>query len=124
MINYDVKRIHIEQTILSSFLNQDKTNEMDQMEFRDMKLPFELFKSSITSKLIAKAIYNLQEDNKPIDDLLVLSYITKHTSINSSEYLQFSCATWVTFDTMNLYLNQLREIDKEEELQNILKGIL
>lgn len=122
--NINVQRIHIEQLILSCFLNQNRSLPLDELEFKDIKLPFELFKASRTTKMIAKAIYNLQVENKPIDDLTVLCYIEKHAQINKQEFLEISCRLWVSFDTMNNYLKELRLIDKEEEKERILRGLM
>lgn len=118
-----ILRLHIEQLILSCFLNQTRTNELDQMEFREYKLPFELFKANKTHKLCAKAIYNLQEENKPVDDLIVLDYIEKHMSINQDEWLDIVSNLWCTFDTMISYMNMLKELDEEEIKKEKLKAI-
>jgi len=75
MINYNIQREHIEGLILSCFLNQHRTLEMDKMEFEAYKLPFELFKANNTHKMISKAIYNLQCEKLPVDDVNVHAYI-------------------------------------------------
>ena len=123
MINYNIQREHIEGLILSCFLNQHRTLEMDKMEFESYKLPFELFKANNTHRLIAKAIYNLQCENIPVDDIIVHTYITKRAKLNEDEYLQTSCYTWCSFETMLAYLKQLQELEKEDERINLLKGL-
>lgn len=122
-MSYEIERLHIEQLILSCFINQLRTNELDQLEFREYRLPFELFKANRTNALCAKAILNLQEQDRPIDDLLILCYIEKHEPINETEWLELVSNLWSTFDTMILYLDQLRELDKEEIKINRLKAI-
>ncbi|MCH7590840.1 response regulator [PVC group bacterium] len=64
----------------------DKTT-LDKMEYEDFKLPYNLFNANRTNKLIAKAIFNLQEENKPVSDLTVHYYITKIIQINQDEYI-------------------------------------
>lgn len=124
MINYRIERLHIEQLLLSCFLNQNKAHDMDRFEFESYKLPFELFKANKATKLISKAIYNFQLENKPIDEDLILCYIQKHTQINSNEWLDISCKLWVSFDTMITYLNMLKDIDKEENKMKVLEGLI
>lgn len=119
----NILRIHIERQILSSFINQQYTHILDEIEFKDMRLPFELFLSNRAIKMTAKAIYNLQEEKKPIDDLNVLCYIEKHASINEVEWLEIIAKNPLTFDTMNLYMNQLREMHEEQIKNEILESI-
>ena len=123
MINYNIKREHIEGLILSCFLNQHRTLELDKLEFEAYKLPFELFKANNTHKMISKAIYNLQCENTPIDDVLIHDYITKRTKLNEDEYLQVHCYTWCSFETMLSYLEQLKIMDEEKKRMEILKGL-
>ena len=123
MNNYSIQRLHIEQLILSCFLNQIRTNELDQLEFREYKLPFELFKANKTNKLCAKAIFNLQEEKKPIDDLTVLCYIQKHMEVNQEEWLELVSNLWSTYDTMLLYLDMLKDLDEEEVKMKILESL-
>lgn len=118
-----IERLHIEQMILSCMINQHLNNELDQLEFREYKLPFELFKANKSNQLCAKAIFNMQEENKPVDDMTILSYIEKFTSINQIEWLELISSTWTTYDTMIIYINHLLEIDKEENKAKRLKAI-
>ena len=123
MINYNIKREHIEGLILSCFLNQHRTLELDKIEFEAYKLPFELFKANNTHRMIAKAIYNLQIERTLIDDVLVHDYITSKAKLNEDEYLQVHTYTWCSFDTMLSYLKQLENMDKEEKRLELLKGL-
>lgn len=123
MINYTVKREHIEGLILSCFLNQHRTLELDKMEFEAYKLPFELFKANNTHRMIAKAIYNLQNENKVVDDVLVHDYIVSKAKLNEDEYLQVHTYCWCSFETMISYLKMLQEIDMEEKRMELLKGL-
>lgn len=113
-MNYQIERLHIEQYILSCFINQNRCNELDQLEYREFELPYNLFKANITNKLCAKAIYNIQKEQGPIDDQTILCYIEKHIEINQVEWLELVGNLWSTYDTMITYLNRLKKIDKEE----------
>lgn len=121
--SYDIERTHIEHYLLSMFLNQNRSLPMDEMEIRDTKIPFELFKASRLTKMIAKAIHNFQEEEKPVDDELILCYIQKHATINIQEWFEISCTAHGSFDSMKYYLNMLKQIDKDEELEKKLKGL-
>lgn len=121
MNNYQIKRFHVEALILSCFLNQNRTLELDKLEFETYKLPFELFKASNTTKMIAKAIKLFQDENKPIDDILIQDFIESKTDkLNVNEYLEIMSYCWCSFDTMISYLNVLKEINKEDEKRKLL----
>lgn len=122
--NYQIERLHIEQLILSTLLNAHLSHPMDEYEFEQYKIPFELFKANKTHKMIAKAIYNLRKENKNVDDMNVLCYIQKHTKLNEAEFLEVSSYTWTTFDMMIKWVKQLEEIAEAEEKENILKGLM
>lgn len=122
--NYQIQRKHIEQLILSTLLNAHLSHPMDEMEFEQYKIPFKLFKANRTHTLIAKAINNLREENKNVDDTNVLCYIQKHTTLNEHEFLEVSNYTWTTFDMMIKWVKQLEEIAEAEEKENILKGLM
>ena len=93
------------------------------MEFEAYKLPFELFKANNTHRLISKAIYNLQCENLPVDDVNVHAYITKRAKLNEDEYLQTSSYTWCSFETMLSYLKQLQSLGDEEKRIELIKGL-
>ena len=122
-MKHNIERIHIEQTILNTFLSQCRSLPLDEMELRDTNIPFELFKASRLTKLTAKAIYNFKQDNKPIDEELVYCYISKHVDVNSSEWLDISCKLPLSFDSMVLYLEMLRGIDEEESKLKMLEDM-
>tara|TARA_R110002096_G_scaffold262699_1_gene456199 strand:- start:347 stop:712 length:366 start_codon:yes stop_codon:yes gene_type:complete len=120
----DNYRLEIEELILVSFLNQDICmNELDKMEYEDFKLPYNLFNATRTNKLVAKAIFNLQEENKPVSDLTVHHYITEITYVNQDEYINLISKLPVTFDTMQKYLDMLAKISSDEEKLEILRSL-
>lgn len=104
-------RLAIEELILSSFLYQDLLNELDKIEYEDFMLPYEHFKATKTTKLIAKAIYVLQQEKKPISDITVIEFISSKTEINEQEFLSLLSKTMVTFTTMLKYLEILKELN-------------
>ena len=119
-IRYDIERL-----ILSTYLNMDRTYFIDSVDIYDFKCPYELFKSSYTTKLISKAIFNLQGEKKPLDDFIILDYLEKNkVKFDQSQFLEIITTSWVTYETMVKYINMLKEITKEEDLKNKLEGIL
>lgn len=122
MINYTIQRNHIEGLILSCLLNQHRTLDLDKIEFEAYKLPFKLFKANYTHRMVAKAIYNLQCEGIPVDDVIVHDYISKKTKLNEEEYLQLHCYTWCSYETMLAYVKMLKDLDEEESRLNLLKA--
>ena len=118
-------RYDIERLILSTYLNMDRTYFIDSVDIYDFKCPYELFKSSYTTKLISKAIFNLQGEKKPLNDFMILDYLGKNkVKFCQAQFLEIISTTWVTYETMIKYINMLKEITKEEDLKNKLEGIL
>ena len=122
-MSLQIQRQHIEETILCAFLYQNISLPMDEIELKDTKIPFKLFKANRTIRMVAKAIHILQEEKTPIDEVNVMCYIEKHTTINSEEMLSLLKHSIVSYDSMTYYLNQLIEIDREEEKIKILQGV-
>lgn len=118
---YKIERKHIEHLILTCYLNQHRTLELDKLEYEASKIPFELFKASMTTKAIAKAIYNLQVENMPVDDECVLSYLSSRIKIDLKEFEDIITKLWISFPSMNLYLNRLKVLDKEEQKLKVLE---
>lgn len=123
MNNYAITRNHIEGLILSCFLNQHRTLELDKMEYEAHKIPFELFKANYTHRIVAKAIYNLQLEKRPVDENIIHDYLTKRVKFDEMEYLALHSYTWVSFETMLMYLRELEKINKEDEKIELLKGL-
>lgn len=118
-------RYSIEILILSTYLNMDRTFFTDSVEIYDFKCPYELFKASYTTRLISKAIFNLQSDKKPLNDFVILDYLEKNKAkFSQTQFLEIITASWVTYETMIKYINMLKDLTKEEELKNKLEGIL
>lgn len=118
-------RYDIERLILSTYLNMDRTYFIDSVEIYDFKCPYELFKASYTTRLISKAIFNLQSDKKPLNDFVILDYLEKNKAkFSQTQFLEIITASWVTYETMIKYINMLKDLTKEEELKNKLEGIL
>lgn len=124
MLNHQIKRFHIESLILSCFLNQNRTLELDKIEFEQYKLPFEIFKASRTTRMIAKAIRIFQDEGKPVDDTLIQDFIESKTDkLNIQEYLEIMSYCWCSFDTMVSYMKVLKEIDIEDEKRKLLNEL-
>ena len=118
-------RYDIEKLILSTYLNMDRTFFTDSVDIYDLKCPHELFKASYTTKLIAKAIFNLQSDKQPLNDFMIISYLEdKKVKFDEKQFLEIVTATWCTYETMIKYIDILKSIEKEEDLKNKLEGIL
>lgn len=116
-------KLALEESILISFLNQNNCNEFDLMEYRDFKIPYEHFNSNMTTKLISKAIFNLQANSEAITEDNVYHYISKFTEVNSQEWLRLICKLGFSFDTMKLQLKKLIEINNEIKVNERLKEL-
>ena len=111
-------RYNIEILILSTYLNMDRTYFIDSVEIYDFKCPYELFKASYTTRLISKAIFNLQSDKKPLNDFVILDYLEKNKAkFCQTQFLEIITASWVTYETMVKYINMLKDLTKEEEFK-------
>ena len=118
-------RYDIEKLILSTYLNMDRTFFTDSVDIYDLKCPYKLFKASYTTKLIAKAIFNLQSDKQPLNDFMIISYLEdKKVKFDEIQFEQIVTATWCTYETMIKYIDVLKSIEKEEDLKNKLEGII
>ena len=102
-----------------------RTYFIDSVDIYDFKCPYELFKASYTTKLISKAIFNLQGEKKPLNDFMILDYLEKNkVKFCQTQFLEIMTTSWVTYETMIKYINMLKEITKEEDLKNKVGGIL
>lgn len=118
-------RYDIEKLILSTYLNMDRTFFTDSVDIYDLKCPYELFKASYTTKLISKAIFNLQSDKQPLNDFMIISYFEdKKVKFDEKQLLEIMTATWCTYETMLKYIDILKSINNEEDLKNKLEGII
>lgn len=117
-------RHEVEKLILNCFISQDKSNEMDKMEYEEFIIPYELFKTSRTHKQVAKAIFILQTKKEPISDITVLNFIESNDKFNSVELLSVISGLWCTFDTMKSYLQILKKIDEDENKMRKLEGLI
>ncbi len=120
MNNY---RLEIEQLILSSILYQDLQNELDKCEFEDYIIPYEIFKATLTTKLIAKAIFRVQELKQPVSEITVLNFLDEKVKIDQIELINLLAKLNVTFETMLKYVKMLNDIDIEQTKLDILRDI-
>lgn len=118
----NINRKHIEYYILGSLINQDIALPLDEIEFLDMTLEYKLFKSTITSKMVAKAIYNMQVEKFPVCDVTVLDYIKKRTNkLDEHLFYEIVGSGHGSYLSILRYLEYLKEIDKNDELMERLK---
>lgn len=122
---YDLKayKLALEESILVSFLDQNNMNEFDMMEYREFKLPYNHFDSNITTKLVSKAIFNLQGLNEAITEENIFYYISKFTDIQNDDYIRLIARVGFSFDTMKLQLNKLIEINEEIKMNERFREI-
>lgn len=117
MFNTVIAREHVEKHILGSILNGHVCPPLDEMEFMDLQIDYKIFTTSYTIKMIAKAIYNMKNENLPIDDLLVLEYIQNKTDkLNQHEYYDIVCSGTGSYLSVCNYIKLLEKIDKEQRL--------
>lgn len=117
-------RHEVEELILNCFISQDKSNEMDKMEYEEFIIPYELFKTTRAHKQVAKAIFILQTKKEPISDITVLNFIESNDKFNSVELLSVISGLWCTFDTMKSYLKILKKIDEDENKMRKLECLI
>lgn len=111
-----ISKHHIESYILGSIINANISHPLDEMEFNDMQIDHEIFNESFAHKLVAKAIYNMKQENLPIDDVLLENYISSKTNkLNIDEYLSITC-NMGSFSSVQHYLEILKKLDKEKKL--------
>lgn len=116
MIDLKGYKLALEESILISFLDINYMNELDVMEYEAFKIPYKHFDSNRVTKLISKAIFNLQELKRPFNDVDVEFYIssfTKFTSEDENNYLSLLSKKGFNFDTMKKHLEKLIEINEE-----------
>ena len=96
----------------------DRTYFIDSVDIYDFKCPYELFKASYTTKLISKAIFNLQGEKKPLNDFMILDYLEKNkVKFCQTQFLEIISTSWVTYETMIKYINMLKEDNKRRRFK-------
>lgn len=107
-------RYGLEKTILATYIYADIMDMEEFKEVRDTKCPINHFKANLTTKSVAKAIYNLQELDYPIDETIVKDYIEKRMPLDYDEYLKILTTTCVPLKAFKHYINLLIETDKND----------
>ena len=112
-----INRRHVEHYVLGSIINGNISMPLDAMEFAEMNIDYKLFKSTYSTKLIAKAIHNMKNEGLPVDDVLLKSYIDSKTNkLDNMEYFEIICAGTGSYLSVLNYLDLLKRIDREEKL--------
>ena len=110
-------RIDIERAMLVTFLFRDMMSDRDFDIIIDYTIPYKLFTATRTNKLIAKAIFNLQEKDEPFDELTVLDYVSKFEKINEIEWIEVLSTTRITLNTMLGYVKILERMENEDYIR-------
>lgn len=98
-------------------------NELDMMEYQDFKIPYEHFNSNTTTKLVSKAIFNLQGLNEAVTEENVFYYITRFTDIQNNDYIRLIARCGFSFDTMKKQLKKLIETNEEIKINERLQEL-
>lgn len=122
-IDLKAYKLALEESILVSFLDQNNMNELDMMEYQDFKIPYEHFNSNTTTKLVSKAIFNLQGLNEAITEENVFYYISRFTDIQTNNYIRLIARCGFSFDTMKKQLKKLIEINEEIKINERLREL-
>ena len=122
-IDLKAYKLALEESILVSFLDQNNMNELDMMEYQDFKIPYEHFNSNTTTKLVSKAIFNLQGLNEAITEENVFYYISRFTDIQNNDYIRLIARCGFSFDTMKKQLNMLIKINEEIKVNERLNEL-
>lgn len=123
MIDLKAYKLALEESILVSFLDQNNMNELDMMEYQDFKIPYEHFDSNHTTKLVSKAIFNLQGLNEAITEENVFYYISRFTDIQNNDYIRLIARCGFGFDTMKKQLKKLIEINEDIKINERLQEL-
>lgn len=108
-------RYGIERAILATLIMPDLGLDTDHDKCLSHHLDFSIFKSNITTKAVAKALHNLQEDGTPIDEEIIAHYIEKFMPLDRSEYIAILSSKTIPYSVLVKYEQILRELDKQEE---------
>ena len=122
-IDLKAYKLALEESILVSFLDQNNMNELDMMEYNDFKIPYEHFNSNTTTKLVSKAIFNLQGLNEAITEENVFYYISKFRNLENEDYIRLISKLGFSFETMKLQLKKLIEINEEIKVNERLQEL-
>lgn len=106
--------IAIERSLLSSYIYCDLTSDFESIS--NHQIDFKIFTSNITIKSVAKAIYNFQKDDIPLDEDLICNYITKHMALDYDEYFKILKAKMLPY---SIFLQYEKELIKNINNQKI-----
>lgn len=112
-------RKDIERAMLSTFLYRDLMSDRDFDIIIDYTIPYKLFTANRTHKLIAKSIFNLQEQDMPFTELCVVDYVSKIEKINEAEWLEVMTTTPITLNTMFGYVKILERMEQEDYIRRM-----
>ena len=109
MVSYDNIRTNMERTILTTFLYQDLMPSKDFIEILRYRLDYNLFKGNLTIKSVAKAIRIFQDDELPIDDILIVNFLSKKMAVDYDEFTKILTTLCVPYRTLMSYIDKLKE---------------
>ena len=116
----------IEYGILSTLMQRHYIADKELDDFLAFILSeddINLFKSSRTTQVIAKAIYNHIKEDLPFDEVLIEQYILKRTHMDFAEWLEILKRLPMSYDSMLHYIKILKEMNAEEEIAKKMQEI-
>ena len=113
-------RYAIEKAILSTYLH----NDIYQYSYiYETELDYNLFQTNITIKSVAKAINIFLKDKLPIDENLILNFISKKMQVDYNEYIKILTANVLSEDMFKQYLNELKNDFKKQKIGELYARI-
>lgn len=115
-------RLAIEKALLTTLLFKDLNLDKDFDYFLDYKLDYKLFNANNTHKLVAKAIFNQIEQEQPYDEETIARYIKKRINLDDQAYIDILSAKPISRPTFDKYMSDLKHINKEERILELMRG--
>lgn len=113
----------LEQSILSTLLNPTMGLEEDFDKIIDYVLDYKLFNANRTHTLLAKALYNHNQDGLVWDEVLIERYIRKKTNLNALEFDEVNSKLSLPFSVLLKYVDTLKDMEQDRIIKERLKRL-
>ncbi len=108
----------VERGILATYLYADLFSTELFEKITNETIDPSLFKTNITAKAVAKAIFIFQQKDIPLDEMLIKEFIEKKMPMDYDEYLKILTTVALEFHHFKYYVGILRK-----ERKKLLSGL-